>query len=106
MIATLGVLVVAAVLEVGGDAAIRHGLTRPAWAWLAVGAAALVSYGVVVNTNRAVDFNRLMGTYIVVFFVVSQTIAWACFGERPSAPLLVGGALIVTGGFVIQTGAP
>jgi len=106
MIAFLGMLVVAAALEVGGDAAIRHGLARPAWAWLALGALALVAYGVVVNTNRAIDFNRLMGTYIVVFFVVSQTIAWTCFGERPATPLLIGGALIVAGGVVIQTAAP
>jgi drug/metabolite transporter (DMT)-like permease len=70
----------------------------------ALDAAALVAYGVLVNANRAGEFNRLMGTYIVVFFVVSQATAWACFGEHPSAPLLFGGALI-EGGFVIQTGA-
>lgn len=106
MIVTLLVLVVAAVLEVGGDAAIRHALVRSAWPWAVLGAAGLVAYGVLVNANRTVAFNRLLGTYIVLFFVVSQLIGWAIFDERPSASLLAGGALIVAGGLVIQTGAP
>ena len=45
-----------------------------------------------------------MGTYIAVFFVVSQLIGMLAFGERPSARLLVGGALIVAGGIWIQLG--
>jgi drug/metabolite transporter superfamily protein YnfA len=98
--------VMAAVLEVGGDAAIRQGLLRSAWPWVVIGAAALVAYGVLVNTNRAVSFGRLMGTYIVLFFVVSQVIGWAVFGERLSPSLLAGGALIVAGGLVIQAGTP
>lgn len=106
MVETLAVLVAAATLEIGGDAAMRHGLVRPAWPWGVLGAAALVAYGVVVNTDRAIAFNRLMGAYIAVFFVVSQAIGWAIFGDRPSGMLLVGGALIVAGGLVIQAGAP
>jgi len=106
MLALLGMLVTAAVLEVGGDAAIRHGLNGPARGWLAAGAAALVAYGLLVNGRRTIEFNRLMGTYIVVFFVVSQVIAWAWFGERPSVPLLAGGALIVAGGLVMQVASP
>ena len=102
----LAVLVVAALLEIGGDAAIRRGLAASAWSWLVVGGAALVGYGFVVNTNRTIDFNRLMGGYIVLFFVVSQVVAWVAFGERPSTSLLLGGALVVAGGIVIQAGAP
>jgi small multidrug resistance family-3 protein len=104
MLGILTVLVVAALLEIGGDAAIRHGLVRSAWPWLIVGSAALVTYGFVVNTRRTIDFNRLMGGYIAVFFVVSQVVAWAAFGERPSTALVVGGVLIVAGGLVIQVG--
>jgi drug/metabolite transporter (DMT)-like permease len=37
---------------------------------------------------------------------VSQAIAWAVFGDRPSTTLVLGGALIVAGGLVIQAGAP
>src|SRR5262245_61441 len=106
MLALLASLIAAALLEVGGDAAIRHGLLRAGWPWLLAGSAALVAYGFIVNTARAIDFNRLMGVYIAVFFVVSQVIAWAAFEERPSAALLVGGALVVAGGLVIQAGAP
>jgi small multidrug resistance family-3 protein len=106
MLGMLTVLVAAAVLEIAGDAAIRHGLVRSAWPWLIAGSAALVTYGFTVNARRTIDFNRLMGGYIAVFFVVSQAIAWAAFGERPSAALVVGGALVVAGGLVIQAGAP
>ena len=106
MLGLLVPLVAAALLEVGGDAAIRHGLLRAGWPWLLAGSAALIAYGFFVNTNRALDFNRLMGVYIAIFFVVSQVTAWAAFGDRPSPALLVGGALVVAGGLVIQAGAP
>ena len=69
---TLVLLVLAAALEIGGDAAIRHGLVRCAWHWVALGAVTLVAYGLMVNANRLIDFGRLMGLYVVVFFVVSR----------------------------------
>lgn len=101
---TLAMLILAAALEVGGDAAIRHGLVRSAWPSLALGAIMLVMYGLVVNANRLIDFGRLMGLYIAVFVVVSQVLSLALFGERPSPSLVLGGALIVVGGLVIQFG--
>ena len=101
-ITTLVTLVLAATFEVGGDAAIRHGLARSGWPAMLAGAILLVAYGFVVNTNRTIDFGRLMGLYIVTFFVVSQVSSVVVFGERPSLGLLVGGALIVAGGLVIQ----
>ena len=97
-------LVVAAVLEVGGDAAVRRGLVESRATWLLLGAASLVAYGFAVNWSRSVDFGRLLGVYIAVFFVVSQAIAALAFGESPSRSLVVGGALIVAGGAVIQLG--
>jgi len=105
MIAWMAVLVLAATLEIGGVAAMRNGLVRSALAPLVLGAAALVSYGLVVNSNRLTDFGRLMGTYIVVFFLLSQLVSLVAFGERPAPTLLLGGALIVLGGLVIQLGA-
>src|SRR5213593_4092329 len=71
----LGLLVLAAALEVGGDAAIRHGLLRASWPWLLVGALGLTAYGLVVNANRLIDFGRLMGLYIAVLFVVCVEVA-------------------------------
>ncbi len=104
MLVSLSVLVAAALLEIAGDAAMRQGLERSASSWLVLGAAALAAYGFTVNTSRVVAFNALMGSYIAVFFLVSQVVAWAAFGERPSATLIAGGALIVAGGLVIQAG--
>jgi drug/metabolite transporter superfamily protein YnfA len=92
-------LLVAAILEVGGDALIRAGL-RGTYAWLAAGAVTLFAYGVTVNQSP-LDFGRLMGAYIAVFFVVSQVIAAAVFHQPPSRSTLAGGVLIVAGGFIL-----
>src|SRR5262249_49687980 len=99
---TLGALVVAAVVEVAGDAAIRRGFTGAPRGWIVLGAGLLVAYGVFVNLNRTVDFSRLLGLYIVLFFVVSQLVGRVAFGEQATPGRLLGGALIVTGGAVIQ----
>ena len=96
---TLAILIVAAALEVGGDALIRMGLRGPAY-WLAAGGIVLFAYGVLVNQS-GVDFNRLMGIYIAVFFVVSQAISLILFKQVPDDRLLLGGGFIVTGGLVI-----
>jgi small multidrug resistance family-3 protein len=102
MLTTFLSLIAAALLEVGGDAAIRYGLIRPATVATVAGAVALVAYGLVVNTNRLVEFSRLMGVYIAVFYVMSQMIGVVIFGDRPTLPAIAGGALIVTGGLLIQ----
>ena len=94
------VLLLAAGLEVGGDALVRMGLEGPKY-WMAAGAMTLFAYGVVVNTS-GVDFNRLMGMYIALFFLVSQIISWTLFGEVPDDRILLGGGMIVAGGLVIM----
>jgi small multidrug resistance family-3 protein len=93
-------LLMAALLEVGGDAAMRVGLRGQTWGYL-LGALLLAGYGLLVN-QPALGFGRLLGLYIVVFFVVSQALAWGLFGERPTPGLLLGAGLIVAGGLVIQ----
>src|SRR4029450_3498681 len=97
-------LVVAAVLEVGGDAAIRHGLVRSSSGSLLAGSLALVAYGFTVNVPRSIDFGRLMGLYIVGFFVITRLVRFLTFGSRPGASLLLGGGFIVCGGLIIQAG--
>ena len=99
---TLVALVGAAVAEVAGDAAIRRGFTGAPRGWIVLGAGLLVAYGVFVNLNRTIDFSRLLGLYIVLFFVVSQLVGRVAFGEQATLGRLLGGALIVTGGAVIQ----
>ena len=96
---TVAILVLAALLEVGGDALIRIGLRGPGY-WIIAGALTLFAYGVLVNVT-GVDFNRLMGIYIAVFFVVSQAISFILFKQIPDDRIILGGSFIVTGGLLI-----
>ncbi len=100
----LAVLVLAALLEIGGDAGIRRGLVHGSWAPAVLGGALLLAYGFVVNADRLIDFGRLIGLYIAVLFVVSQVLALVLFGERPTPGLVLGGLLVVAGGLVMQFG--
>jgi small multidrug resistance family-3 protein len=101
----VSILFLAAVLEAGGDALVRQGLHAPAmWtrlALFALGGIVLFCYGYVVNVPGW-DFGRLLGVYVVFFFLVAQATAWLAYGQLPSRPLLVGGALIVAGGAIIS----
>ncbi len=97
-------LLLASLLEAGGDALIRGGLhatglPKRALLFLA-GAVVLFAYGWVVNAPPW-DFGRLLGLYVVFFFVSAQFIAWRAFGQLPTRGVLIGGLLIVSGGLVI-----
>ena len=92
-------LVLAALLEVGGDAGIRLGLRGNRWGYI-IGAALLIAYGFAVNIPRW-NFARLMGLYIAVFFVVSQILAVLIFKERLSLIHYIAGSFIVTGGLIL-----
>ena len=101
---SLLVLFVAALLEAGGDALVRSALHTSATAtrltFFALGAIVLFSYGYVVN-KPAWDFGRLLGIYVVFFFLVAQVMSWLIFNQRPTMPIAVGGAFIVAGGVVM-----
>lgn len=100
----MALLLGAALLEAGGDALVRKGLHAPAvgrLAFLLAGGAALFAYGCMVNSPPW-DFGRLLGVYMVFFFVVAQAIAWLAFGQRPDGRLMLGGALIVIGGLIVS----
>lgn len=99
LLKTLAILVLAAALEVGGDALIRIGLRGPAYS-MAAGGLVLFAYGVLVNQG-GLDFNRLMGVYIAVFFVVSQAISFVLFREVPDDRIVLGGGMIVAGGLLM-----
>jgi small multidrug resistance family-3 protein len=94
-----GTLVLAAALEVGGDALIRIGLEGATYSMVA-GAATLFAYGFLVNKS-GLDFNRLMGVYIAIFFVVSQVVAFVLFKQIPDDRIILGGGFIVAGGLLI-----
>jgi hypothetical protein len=102
-------LLLAAILEAGGDAVVRLGLHRSSLSarlgYFAGGAAILFAYGVAVNSPPW-DFGKLLGIYVTLFFLVAQLINLLFFGVRPDLPILVGGALIVGGGLVITFWRP
>jgi small multidrug resistance family-3 protein len=103
MATTLMLLLLAALLEAGGDALVRSGLRGLAGnrlVWLAAGGVVLFAYGCAVNTP-AWDFGRLLGIYVVFFFVVAQAISWVAFRQKPDGGIWAGGALIVLGGIVM-----
>jgi drug/metabolite transporter superfamily protein YnfA len=96
--------VVAAVLEVGGDAIIRRGMqgTRPLL--LLGGFVVLGSYGIVVNL-LPLDFSRLLGVYVGVFAVVSVAAGKLVFGDRILPTTWIGVGVILLGSLIIQLGA-
>jgi drug/metabolite transporter superfamily protein YnfA len=99
-----GLLLLAACLEAGGDALVRLGLHHDSGivriGLFFAGAVVLFVYGLSVNAPPW-DFGRLLGVYVTLFFVVAQLINFLVFGARPDLPILIGGALIVSGGLVM-----
>ncbi len=98
------IFVVAATLEVGGDAVVRKGLRGAGLAVIVAGCVVLGAYGLVVNTVPW-DFSRLLGVYVGVFAVVSVLCGRVVFGEDVPLSTWLGLAIIVAGGLVIQLGA-
>jgi small multidrug resistance family-3 protein len=101
---TFLLLLIGTSLEAGGDAVVRTGLRSPIpglkVGLLALGGLMLFGYGVFV-TSAPVDFGKLLGVYVVLFFVMAQVLNAFAFGVRPTPPILVGGLLILAGGAVI-----
>lgn len=94
----------AALLEAGGDAIVRVGLLGSAGVkrvlLFLAGGFVLWIYGTLVNSTRW-DFGRLIGIYVIFFFLVAQAIDWLAFHHKPPLPVLAGGVLILAGGLVI-----
>lgn len=98
------IFVAAAILEVSGDAAIRHGIKDGGGLFFIVlGFFGLGCYGLVINLVKTVPFSQLLGFYVAVFAVVS--VLWGHFaGETIPRSTCFGLMLIVAGGLVIQYG--
>ena len=100
----LGVLTVAAFLEVWGDSFFQAGFYRSSGMartlMLLAGTAVLAFYGSTVNIPRW-DFGKLLGVYVALFFLAAQLLAKLRFGQSPTRPIYVGGTFIVTGGLVM-----
>ena len=95
--------VLAAILEVGGDAFIRKGIRGSGWAMIAAGCATLAFYGVVVNLVQW-EFSKLLGVYVAFFATISVLGGLLLFRETVPNSTWLGLAFIVVGGLVIQFG--
>ena len=100
-------LLVAAGLEALGDSFFQSGIHKSTGTlrtgFFLAGMAALALYGFMINTAPW-DFGRLIGLYVVFFFVISQVIARLRFHQTPSPAMWVGGSFIVIGGAIIWLG--
>jgi small multidrug resistance family-3 protein len=103
----LFLLSVAAFLEVYGDSCFQSALYRATGMTrtlaFAGGAVSLAAYGLIVNAPRW-EFGKLLGVYVVLFFLLAQIVARVKFSQAPTLPILIGGALIVAGGVIISLG--
>jgi hypothetical protein len=101
----LFLLSLAAFLEVYGDSCFQSALYRVSGMSRALafagGAVSLAAYGLIVNAPRW-EFGKLLGVYVVLVFLLAQIIARVKFGQTPTLPILIGGALIVAGGVIIS----
>ena len=95
--------IVAALLEVSGDALVRRGLRGRAPLWILIGCAALALYGLLVNSVRW-DFSKLLGVYVAFFAAMSVLFGRFVFREDVPASTWCGLGLIILGGVVIQFG--
>ncbi len=97
-------LALAAFFEAFGDSLFQSGMHRSAGAprgfFFVSGAVVLALYGFTVNIPHW-DFGRLLGIYVVLFFLLAQILAKVRFNQAPTAPIYVGGALITVGGMII-----
>jgi hypothetical protein len=98
------VLALAAYLEVRGDACFQSGLHHSSGVrqigWFVLGTAVLICYSLFLNSTK-VDFGKLLGVYVVLFFIVAQIVAKLQFDQSPNKPVLAGGAFIVAGGLIM-----
>jgi len=97
-------LIVATTFETLGDAIVRIGIGQSAWlprgGLFAAGALLLFGYGFSLNL-APIEFNRVVGLYIATLFIVWQIVNFVVFRTIPAQSVLLGGLLIVVGGFVV-----
>jgi small multidrug resistance family-3 protein len=97
------VFLAAALLEVGGDAAIWRGLRGKVLGLVVAGIAALGCYGLLVNSMKW-EFSKLLGIYVGFFALVSVLCSRFFLGEHISRSTWCGLALILAGSLIIQFG--
>ena len=102
---TFLLLCAGAALEVLGDSCFQSGLHRSSGAgrvsWFLLGTVLLGLYALLVNLPRW-DFGKLLGLYVVFFFLAAQAVAKIRFDQPMTMPVRVGGAFIVVGGLILS----
>ncbi len=100
---------VAAVLEVGGDAAIRKGILERSWFIVVLGFLTIGSYGLAVNwINYAGaekwSLSKMLGVYVAFFAVISVLADFLFSSETVPVSSWLGVIVIIAGGMLIQFG--
>jgi hypothetical protein len=97
-------ILLATIFEVSGDAIIRMSIYNHAGivraGFMAMGALLLFGYGFFLNL-APVAFGQVAGLYILTLFVVWQIGNYIAFRSLPTLPIIIGGALVITGGLII-----
>ena len=101
--AAWSIFIVAALLEVGGDAVVRKGLRGGGLLMIMIGFTMLGCYGVVVNTVKW-DFSKLLGVYVAIFALISILFGRFVFKDDIPAATWIGLCVIMCGGMIIQFG--
>lgn len=100
----MGFLIVATTLESAGDAIVRMGLNEhsvlPRTLLFLAGTVLLFGYGLSLNL-APLEFGRVVGLYIATLFIVWQIVTFVAFRSLPNLPILLGGALIISGGGIV-----
>ena len=101
---TLAFIIAATIFEAIGDAVMRIALhyhvMRSRIFLFALATLLLAMYGASLNL-APVEFAEATGIYIASLFVAFQVANYLFFHTKPSAAVLVGGVLIVTGAIVV-----
>ena len=97
------IIALAAYLEVQGDACFQFGLYRASgsrkWLWLLLGTVVLAAYSLLLNAST-MDFGKLLGLYVVLFFLVAQIVAKLQLGQSPTKATYVAGICFAAGGLI------
>ena len=97
-------ILIATICEVSGDAIVRMSIYNHTGviriALMCLGTILLFAYGLSLNL-APVEFGQVVGLYIATLFVVWQVINAIAFQTLPGIPIILGGALIVSGGLII-----
>jgi hypothetical protein len=108
-IGAFAVLAIAAFLEVQGDACFQSGLYHSSGGkrigWFLAGTLVLICYSFFLNSSK-IDFGKLLGIYVVLFFLIAQVVAKLQFNQSPGKPVYLGGVFIVLGGLIMTLWKP